>query len=177
MDRNDLEWQVREAFAGVHLGDGVSLRQAEAIDRFLEGVTATEFARLRDGETTDDWGRIPEDELRTENVAHLDAAGLRYYLPALLLWLLDHHDDGEASLVVAHHDMTVIGTLAAIAPISEPALRQERYRLFEDEFSDAQRRAIAAYVKALPDLVDLDELHVAYLDGATREYWHRYLPG
>ena len=65
--------------------------------------------------------------------------------------------------------------LAAIAPISDPAMRQDRYRTFEAAFSQAQRLAIAAYIDALPHLVRLDELDVAYLDGAVREYWHRYL--
>jgi hypothetical protein len=177
MERAEVEAQIREAFAGVGLGSGVSLRQAAAIDRYLEGITQAEFDRLPDGEVTDDWTRIPLQDLAKDNIAYLDAEGLRYYLPALMLWLLDNHDRAMGSIRATDDElMTAIGTLAAIAPISEPAMRLDRYRLFEAEFSEAQRIAIAVYVQVLPDLVHLNDLDAAYLDGATREYWHRYLP-
>ncbi len=78
MERQDVEKLIREAFADVRLGGGVSLRQAAAIDDYLEGWSQAEFDRLPELEVTDDWTAIPEEELRTENVAHLDPEGLRY---------------------------------------------------------------------------------------------------
>ena len=79
----------------MRLGSGVSLRQAAAIDDYMEGYTQATFDALPEDEVTDDWALIPEDELRTDNVPHLDADGLRYYLPALMLWLLDHYSDRD----------------------------------------------------------------------------------
>jgi hypothetical protein len=83
MERRDLEEQIRAAFAGVRLGAGVSLRQAAAIDVYQRGWTNEQFHRLPEGEVTDDWTSIPDDELARDNIAHLDPIGLRYYLPAL----------------------------------------------------------------------------------------------
>ena len=49
--------------------------------------------------------------------------------------------------------MTVIGTLHALAPYAE--FQATRFADF-DTFTDQQRAAIALYLHALPDLVNLD---------------------
>ena len=85
MSPKRLEDQIRAAFAGVELGRGISLRQAQVIDRYGEGVSDREFEALPKGEVTDDWSRVPFEELERDCIAHLDAEGLRYYIPALVL--------------------------------------------------------------------------------------------
>jgi hypothetical protein len=98
MERGEIERAIRSAFAGVRLGSGVSLRQAQAIDVYSKGVTKAEFEAMPLNEVTDDWTAVPESELRRDCIAHLDAPALQYYLPALMLWLLDHYGDEDRLL-------------------------------------------------------------------------------
>jgi hypothetical protein len=97
LERDEVEAAIRSAFAGVRLGPGVSLQQARFIDVYLDGITEEEFEALPEHETTDDWTAIPESALVCDSIAHLDADGLRYYLPALMLWLLDHYNDRDTT--------------------------------------------------------------------------------
>ena len=146
-EREAVEAAIRVAFAGVTLGNGVSLKHTEAIDHYYEGSYSLAWVhRMAQLETTEDWALIPESELRCEYLAFLDPEGLRYYLPALLLWLLDHYNDLRARDDVKV-DMTVIGTMAKIAPYSDSGGR--RFDQF-DSFTDEQRTAVAMYVEALP---------------------------
>jgi hypothetical protein len=116
---------------------------------------------------------IPDEELRRANVAHLDPEGLRYYLPALALWLLDRYDD-DARLLDNDLATSVIGTMAAIAPHKE--FRERQYREFDESFTEPQHRAIAAYVEALPGLVDLDLEDATLVERALRDDWAQFLP-
>jgi hypothetical protein len=76
VDRASLEAQIRQAFAGVTLGKGISFRQAQVIDRYGEGVTDEEFEALPRSEVTESWTDVPFDELERDCVAHLDDAGV-----------------------------------------------------------------------------------------------------
>lgn len=172
MERETIEAAIRAAFAGVRLGAGVSLRQADAIDHYLEGWSQAQFERLPESEVTHDWTLVPEEELRRDNIAHLDADGLRYYLPALMLWMLDHYDDENRPLADGV-DMTVIGTMGALAPSKE--FRAHHYLIY-DTFSAQQRAAIALYLDALPRLVELDGEDTTLVERALRDYWGRFLP-
>jgi hypothetical protein len=123
-------------------------------------------------ETTDDWALIPESELRCEYLAFLDPEGLRYYLPALLLWLLDHYNDLRAR-DDREVEMTVIGTMAQIAPYSDSGGR--RFDQF-DSFTDEQRTVVAWYVEALPRFVDLDWEDAARVERSLDQYWFDFHP-
>jgi hypothetical protein len=172
MERDDIEVAIRWAFASVRLGSGVSLRRAQVMDNYGHGVSQAEFEELLRSEVTDDWTRVPEDELRRDCVGHLDAHGLRYYLPALMLWLLDHYDD-EDRLLTDGADMTAIGTIMALAPPSEFA---GSYRDIYDSFSAEQRAAVASYVEALPRLVYLDYDDATSVARSLDGYWAQFLP-
>jgi hypothetical protein len=154
-----LEDEIRAAFADVELGRGISLRQAQFIDRYGEGVSDREFEALPKGEVTNDWSRVPFDELERDCVAHLDAEGLRYYLPALMLSVLSHYDAGS---------MRVIGTISALD--SRDAYNQRRFALL----TAPQRRAIAFFLSALPNLVDLWNEHAKVASRSLRGYWRQY---
>jgi hypothetical protein len=160
MERDGLEALLRSAFAGVQLGDGLSLRQLDAVDSFMQGVDLADFERLPQFEVADDWTQVPEDEIHTACVAHMDAESLRYYLPALLTWLLDHYERG---------DMTTIGTLSALTP-------DEYRRPMYESFTPAQRAAVAAVVEALPFLDYLDPLDELALERAFADDWRAELP-
>jgi hypothetical protein len=157
--RQIVEAAILEAFAGVRLGGGVSLVEAEAIDGYYERMSLAEAHRLRQFEITDDWSALTPSDLDSENLAHLDAEGLRYYLPAFMLRLLDDYQPGE---------MWCIGTIASLD-------QRRPYPLdFMEMLTDAQRTAIAAYVEALPELVALDHEDAAVIDRSLAQVWRTY---
>jgi hypothetical protein len=111
---------------------------------------------LKNAEVVDDWSQVSSSELERDCIAHLDAAGLRYYLPALMLAVLEQYDPMS---------MRVIGTLAALD--GRDLYNQERYRLL----SPAQRAAVARFLEALPTLVPLDHEDLAMVQRSYRDYW------
>jgi hypothetical protein len=171
VERDDIEAGIRAAFEGVRLGSGVSLRQAKAIDNYSRGLTRAQFDALKQAEVTDDWTRVPEDEVAAAYVAHLDADGLRFYLPALMLWLLDHYDDED--LDWGGTGMTIIGTVIALAPPQASA--RSRWDVY-DGFSPEQRTAIASYLEALPRLVGLLEQDATSVAESLGQYWAQFMP-
>ncbi len=162
ISRAELEAAIGGAFHGVVLGDGVSLRQAQVIDDYGRGMTEAQFRALPDQEVTNDWSAIPVTELESENIAHLDAEGLRYYLPAFMLRLLDDYGDGS--------EMWAIGTIGALDQ------RRGHPLGFLELLTTEQRQVIATYVRALPSIVQLDWEAAHSLERALRDVWSRYLP-
>jgi hypothetical protein len=161
-DRHQVERAIRNAFAGVTLGRGVSMRQAEAIDAgTLE--TDEDVRAVRAGEIVDDWSRVSRAELDRECVAHLDPVGLRYYLPALMLSVLDDYDSTS---------MRVIGTLAALYP--KAGLLRSPLALY-DPLTLEQRKAVALFLSALPQLVDLGHEDAKVVERALRNYWRQFI--
>jgi hypothetical protein len=174
VERDDIEAAIRSAFLDVRLGSGISLRQAQVINSYGRGFTDAQFDAVPLSEVTDDWTRVPESELLRDNIWHLDAEGLRYYLPALMLWLLDHYDEpGVLSMPGLDPLMTPIGVVQALAP--EEMFADSQWARY-DAFSAEQRTAIAAYVEALPRLVALDLEDATSIASSIRDYWGQFLP-
>lgn len=160
LDRSALESQIRTAFQGEVLGNGVGLRQAQVIDRDGDGISDAELAKLPKDEIRDDWSRVPLDDYSTGCIAHLDAEGLRYYLPALMLSVLYDYDPGS---------MRVIGILSAIDP--RGSYGEGRFVLLNRE----QRRTVAEFLSSLPQLVELWHEDAKLVARSLRAYWHQYL--
>ncbi len=161
VNRSSIEQQIRQAFTGVTLGGGISLCHAKVADRAGDGFSDEELAGLLHPEITDDWTRVPFAELDSDCIAHLDAAGLRYYLPALMLSVLDKYVAGS---------MRVIGTLSALDP--RGPYGEKRFTLFTED----QRSAVAAFLRALPVLVELWDEHQKVAMRSLHRYWGQYLP-
>src|SRR5262249_9230875 len=106
-NRDRVENEIRKAFRGVVLGQGISLRRAQLIDAFPRAVGNLHSAATGSREVTDDWPRVSLDELERDCVAHLDALGFRYYIPALMLSVLACYEPSS---------MRVIGTLSGLYP-------------------------------------------------------------
>jgi hypothetical protein len=160
--RAEIERAIRAAFAGIALGPGISLRQAAALDRRAT-LSPAAFAALRRDEIVDDWSRLADAALEDPCVAFLDAAGFRYYIPALMLRLLARYDGASPR---------VIATLSALYP--KPGNRADplvQYALLDT----AQRRAIANFLVALPDLVALDHEDTKVVARALRNHWHAFV--
>jgi hypothetical protein len=79
---------VREAFAGVTLGGGVGLAEAQALD---DDASNEVRAACRAGDEKSDWAAIPLRDLNRHSgsPAFLDADGMRFHLPAYMVADLD----------------------------------------------------------------------------------------
>jgi hypothetical protein len=165
MTRAEAHTLIRTAFRGVCLDGGVSLRQAEVRDNWGRGVTEQEYRALPAGEVTDDWEALPLETLeRYPLLAHLDARGFRYYIPAFMASVLECY---EAS------SMRVISTLLALYPKQD-----ERWDYHMEHYSlltPGQRSAITGFLSALPALAELEAGDGKVVDRALRNYWREYL--
>jgi hypothetical protein len=160
MDQATLAHKIRIAFRGVVLGGGISLRQAQIGDCY--GDPDESFEHLPPEEPTHDWTRVQLREDNSDCIAHLDAEGLRYYLPALMLSVLANYDAGS---------MRVIGTIIALDP--RKAGSTHRLEMLNDE----QRQAVACFLKALPELVELSLRDAKVVSRSLSAYWKQFLPG
>ncbi|MBW9074967.1 hypothetical protein JNB72_18345 [Agrobacterium deltaense] len=79
---------VREAVAGVTLGGGVGLSEAQALDDYASNEVR---AARRAGDEKSDWSAIPLKDLNRHSgsPAFLDAEGMRFHLPAYMIADLD----------------------------------------------------------------------------------------
>jgi hypothetical protein len=96
-ERLELEEAMRQAFASVRLGNGVSLQQARAKDDY-QGEKEQMAARSLDREER--WEEVADVKLTNLHDVHafLDADGFRFYLPAYMQWVLRHLGDEEEGL-------------------------------------------------------------------------------
>jgi hypothetical protein len=76
--------QIEPAFRGVALGDGIGLREADAIDEY---APEADQAEKREQDEKHDWRKIDSQSLNRNYVAptYFDARGFLFHLPAFLL--------------------------------------------------------------------------------------------
>lgn len=69
--------KIREAFAGVKLGNGVGLHEAQGLDDYEDPGTCASY---RANDEKEDWGRIPAEEMNhcCSSLSFFDAEGMRY---------------------------------------------------------------------------------------------------
>ena len=160
--RRAVESEIRKAFRGVKLGRGISLRRAQSADGLRDAGCKVHLDSST--EVTNDWSRVPLEELERDCTAYLDAEGFRYYIPALMLSVLNHYDPAS---------MRVIGTLSDLYPKRDNTweYHMHRYSLLDL----AQRKAIARFLALLPELVELDHQDQKIVPRALRNYWGQYL--
>ncbi len=99
--RSDIEIALQEAFRGVVLGSGISLRQAQIIDNQGAGISKEAFTVLPQSEVTTNWQGVSFQELERNCIAHLDADGFRYYVPAFILSLLNNYEGQDRGALLA----------------------------------------------------------------------------
>lgn len=89
-----IKERIRRAFAGVRLGSGVGLWEAQGIDDYADAATC---AAYRAKDEKDDWSLIAVADLNRcySSPSFFDAAGMRFHLPAFLIADLDgKYDQG-----------------------------------------------------------------------------------
>ena len=165
MNTSEVESLIKRAFKGVQLGNGCSLRSAEEASHWGRTEECEDPLVYPDVKIEYDWSSLSVETLDTyPYLAHMDAEGMRYYIPAFMLSLLAEPDTG----------MRFICTLSALYPRRDGSADYtiSRYALLNQE----QRCAIACYLDALPSLVELDVGDQKSIERALRNYWHEYLP-
>lgn len=88
MDKNSVVKEVKSAFSGVTLGDGIGLWEAQAIDDYESEDTRRQY---REKDRKQDWLAFDSDELQRchSSLSFFDADGMRFHLPAYILASLD----------------------------------------------------------------------------------------
>jgi hypothetical protein len=83
-----LKLAIRGAFAGVTLGTGIGLQEAQCID---DGKNDKTRAACREQDEKENWGALPAEHLDRCNSSlfYFDAEGMRFHLPAYLVAALD----------------------------------------------------------------------------------------
>ena len=164
MQFSEVEQTIAAAFKGVSLGGGCSLRQAEEADYWGQPAAA-DLSAFPDADITDNWAALSLETLdQYPYLAHMDAKGFRYYVPAFILSVLACYERSS---------MRVICTLSALYP-----KRNERWDYHLNLYSllsQEQNAAIAHYLQSLPMLVELDSEDQKVCERALRNYWHNFL--
>ncbi|MEP6847643.1 MAG: DUF6714 family protein [Acidobacteriota bacterium] len=158
---DEIKNEIKAAFAGVTLDGGISLNQTKVVDNYGRDCTNEQFAALPLTEVTDNWTKIPTSTLDEANcLAHFDRKGFKYYIPALMLRLLDNYDVDS---------MMTIGTLSILYP------KVESWQYLYSLLSPEQTKTVAHYLQALPTLVELYGGDKPVVERAFRNYWSKFL--
>lgn len=122
---------IEDAFAGVTLGRGVGLQEAQGLDDHADAGTCASY-RARDEQ--DDWHRItPEALNRCESsLSFFDAEGMRFHLPAYLLADLRGDFGFGMAFCLAHLSAYTISRFALLSPEQRAAVRAFLLHISDD---------------------------------------------
>ncbi|MFM9115406.1 MAG: DUF6714 family protein [Planctomycetota bacterium] len=146
--------QIADAFAGVSLGNGVSLREADVIDDY---GTDDERAAAREQDELHDWQRIPDEDIANHSsvLCFMDDEGLRFHLPAYMRFTLRRYRESKS-----------MSTNSTIYRLSDPDCI-ERLLVY---LTDQQIDAIKTFLNTCLEIGD-DWLDVSNVPLALRQ-WH-----
>lgn len=91
---------ITDAFAGVSLGNGVSLREADVIDTYGD---LEERAAARGQDELENWQQIPDEDIERfpDVFCFMDDDGLRFHLPVYMCFALRQYQDSQSRSVNA----------------------------------------------------------------------------
>ena len=139
---------IESAFAGVTLGNGVGLQEAQGLDDYAGAETC---AAYRSNDEKNDWHSISGKALRrcSSSLSFFDAEGMRFHLPAYLI--ADLRGEYGFGMVFC---------------LTQTGDYDRYFRLL----SDAQRGAVRAFLLHLLDDRDY-EFDRPHILRALDEYW------
>ena len=147
--------QVRKAFHGVTLGNGVGLFEGQALDDYEDDATRKAY---RERDEKHDWERIPIDALNRcqSSLSFFDAEGMRFHLPAFMIAELNGESDVGCVFHLTHLDDYAMTKLAALSSEQRKAVREFLLLLRDDPNYDFDRPQIE---RALSEYWGHDETH------------------
>ncbi len=146
--RQEVIRQIRDAFHGVTLGNGIGLLEGRALDDYAEPATRR---ACRHKDERKHWEEISKEALvfYADTLSFLDAEGMRFHLPAFLIAELE----GASVSCIFHL-------------VKPDDLGQSQFALL----SDAQRAAVREFLLFVVDDPDYD-FHRRKIRKALGERW------
>ena len=144
----ELKIATIEAFAGVTLGNGVGLLQAQGMDDYADEKTC---AAYRERDEKHDWRAIGLEGLNRyySSLSFFDEEGMRFHLPAFLMAAMDGTFGFNLSYTLAH-----------------TAFASDRFALL----TPAQRQVVRGYLQ----FIEQEEEHALdreHIQAALAGYW------
>lgn len=138
---------IEAAFAGVTLGGGVGLQEAQGLDDYADAETCVTY-RAKDEK--DDWHRIPADALNhcNSSLSFFDAEGMRFHLPAYLLADLRGDYSFGMAFCLTHLSDYCLTQFALLSPEQRAAVRAFLLHIADDPDEQFHRDEI---LRALTD--------------------------
>jgi len=123
---------IEDAFAGVTLGNGIGLQQAQGLDNYADPETC---ALYRANDEKDDWHRISTEELNRcySSPCFFDAEGMRFHLPAYLIADLQGEYNFGMDFTLTHLDDYSIGQFVLLSDKQREAVRAFLLHIAEEE--------------------------------------------
>ena len=148
MEKEDILKEIKYAFSGVILGNGIGLWEAQAIDDYESREVQK---RKRKKDEKNDWGLLSYDVLQRchSSLSFFDADGMRFHLPAYI----------EASV-----DNKVDDPIFHLTQLDDYAKSQFT------SLNPAQRKAIVMYLSWCLEKDECEFDHPA-IRRALSEYW------
>ncbi|MFK7977139.1 MAG: DUF6714 family protein [Halioglobus sp.] len=147
MDKSSVEKEIRSAFRGVKLGDGIGLFEAQAIDDYQCEKVQKEW-RKRDQKEA--WSLIAYRDLQRcrSSLCFFDADGMRFHLPAYIIGSL-HEEVDDLIFHLSQLDDYAISKFASLNGLQRSAIFcYLQWCLGEDEYEfehPAIKRALDEY--------------------------------
>jgi hypothetical protein len=143
-----IKAQVRAAFAGVTLGEGIGLLEGQAIDDYKSDAVRA-ASRMKDEKS--DWSKLDVDSLNRcySSLHFFDAEGLRFHLPAYLIAELEGNFGHDLHWTLCHS-----------------TAGEERFTLL----SEPQRKAVVGFLQFVCDEPDY-ESDRPLIESALNGYW------
>lgn len=144
----DLKQAIKEAFAGVILGNGIGLFEAQGIDDYAS-VHACSVLRAKDEKLN--WENIHIDDLNQcySSLCFFDADGMRFHLPAFLI-----------------ADLNAEFCLSMVFSLTETALIESQFQSLNLQ----QRDVVRAYLEFIYNHEDY-QLDRNSIHHALHGYW------
>jgi len=158
MENNDsLIKEIEIAFAGVKLEDGVSWRETRVIDFY---GTDEERKIAREQDEHNDWQKIPlsliSDSHHSLALPFLDPKGLRYYLPACMIFILKEYENSDSFIIESFGFR-----LADVDTINE----------LQDVLTEQQKIAVAKFLRSYLEFMYVNDEK----KNCIEKYWFKYL--
>jgi hypothetical protein len=137
MDRDSLIRFIEEAFDGVEQPHDITLHVAEAHDEY--DYNHDEEHRRKD--FFGPWQQVPAEHIRKsqEALSYVDKVGMRFYLPAYMVWYL--RNLGNKEEVRSDHTLYSLDNHPSDPGLS--AYHRERFSMF----SPVQLKACALFIR------------------------------
>lgn len=164
MNKDQIILEIKRAFEGVKLGDGIGLNQGQSLDDYEPDDVAM---TAREKDEKEDWQSIPVEELdsKSSSLSFFDAEGMRFHLPAYLVADLTIELQIADPLFHLYHGFAD----------ETKGERMEWYERASQRFSlltDDQRRAVIMYLKYRAN-DDNYEFERSSIIEALENYWNK----